>query len=77
MRENGDPEPSSFAGGLGALVALITRELGAAAAVILALVVGVDAKIAAHTAREPWPLYLVAGVIFVGVAVVCRWRGRG
>lgn len=76
MPENGDREPHSFAGGLGGLVALITHELGAAVAVVLALWTGFNAALAAERARDPWPLYLVSGVIFVGVAAVCRWRGR-
>ena len=66
----------TYASDIDALIGLVTHELGAPIAVIVALGAGYVAVDAAIRIKvDPW-LYLVGGGIFMTVAVVCRWRGR-
>jgi hypothetical protein len=77
MADREEEPKGTFASALGSLLALITRDLGAAVAMVGGLWAGFASIAAAHrSSNPPWPLYLIGGAIFVALLVVCRWRGR-
>ena len=77
MADREEEPKGTFASALGSMVALITRDLGAAVAMVGGLWAGFATIAAAQrSTNSPWPLYLIGGAIFVALLVVCRWRGR-
>jgi hypothetical protein len=78
MASSAEQSKGWFTNSLGALIVLVEHDLGAAVGVVGSLWAGFTTIAAAQRSPDhAWPLYLVGGTVFVALAVVCRWRGRG